>query len=355
MECKDDKYLQEDLEIIAGAKNINWSKLKDRTVFVTGATGLVGSQVIKALLCVNRISKTNISIVGLARDEKKVIEIFDENLINSKLEFIYGDICNPINYDKNIDYIIHGASVTASKFFVEHPVETMDIAINGTKNILELARLKEVRGMVYLSSMEVFGRTDQNLETVLEKDLGYIDVLNIRSCYSEGKRTCECLCSAYASEYGVPVKIARLSQTFGAGITKAENRVFAQFAKSAINKTNIVLHTNGQSEGNYTYLRDTIIALFVILERGNIAEAYTVVNEQTNITIVDMAKMVANEIAKGKIDVVFDIPEDTLMYGYAPETKMKLSSKKLRKLGWEPTVDLLEAYLRMIESIKIQK
>ena len=212
--------------------------------------------------------------------------------------------------------------------------------------------------MQYIFSQDMKFRTWRKLWIALaetEKELGLIDLENPRSCYPEGKRMAECLCTAYASEYKVPVKVARLSQTFGAGITYNENRVFAQFAKAAIEGHDIVLHTKGLSFGNYCYTRDTITALLILLVKGNRGEAYTVANEDSNIRIKDMAKMVAEKIAGGKINVVFDIPESALTYGYAPDTELHLSSAKMQALGWKPTVSLEETYRRMMKSMMSTK
>lgn len=346
-----DYVLYEDLKIIAES-DLPFQELYNTRIMVTGATGLVGSQIVKALLVMNEVSSANIHVIAVVRDKDKGKAVFNEFNTN-KLELISWDITQNSDYDGNIDYIIHAASPTSSKFFVESPVETILTAVNGTNNVLELARDKKVSGMVYLSSMEAFGITDSGLESVKEEDLGYIDVLNVRSSYSEGKRICECLCASYCREYDINVKIARLAQTFGAGILKSENRVFAQFARSAIRGENIVLHTEGKSVGNYCYTRDAIKGILLLLVRGNKGEAYTVANSKSNMRIRDMAEMVAKEIAGGKIKVIFDIPEDNLTYGYAPDVKMKLNSDKLQALGWKAEVDMFEAYTRMIESMKV--
>ena len=161
----------------------------------------------------------------------------------------------------------------------------------------------------------------------------------------------ECLCACYFAEYAVPVKMARLAQTFGAGIMKTENRVFSQFARSLINGTDIVLHTQGDSYGNYCYTSDCITALLFMLLNGENGEAYNVVNESTNIMIRDMAKLVA-DMSDGKINLVFDIPEDALKYGYAPSVKMKLCGKKLADIGWKAKIDLPEMYERLIKSMR---
>ena len=248
---------------------------------------------------------------------------------------------------EDIDYIFHCASITTSKTMIEKPVETICTSVEGTKNILELAKNKKSKSVIYVSSMEMYGAFNNLNHDVTEKDLGYVDNLKIRSNYPESKRLCENMCIAYMSEYNIPVKIARLAQTFGAGILPGENRVFAQFAKSAIKGEDIVLHTKGMSEGNYCYTRDCITGLLTILLKGKNGEAYNVSNPESHITIADMAYMVADKIAEGRIKVVFDIPSEN-KFGYAADTKMKLNSSKLQALGWKPEIGLEEAYKRMI-------
>lgn len=234
---------------------------------------------------------------------------------------------------------------------VEKPVETLVTSIEGTRNILNLAYEKKCQSVVYISSMEMYGAFSSSEKDITEDDLGFIDPLKVRSNYPESKRLCENMCVAYLSEYGVPVKIARLAQTFGAGILPGENRVFAQFARSAMNCEDIILHTKGLSEGNYCYTRDCITGIFTILLQGKDGEAYNVANPSSHTTIVEMAQMVCERIANGKIKVVFDIPESNT-FGYAADTKMKLNSDKFQNLGWKPEVGLEEAYRRMIRDMQ---
>ena len=352
VECRENSKQQEDLEKIVES-NLNFERYDDSTIFITGATGLIGSSLVKTFLCVNRMKGTNIHIVAAVRNEKKARDVYGELLDREDIELYIGDIVGKIEYDMKIDYIFNTASITASKLMVEQPVMTLETAYQGTYNVLNLAQEKEVKGVVYISSMEVYGKPDSDLDFVTEKDLGYIDLTNVRSSYSEGKRICECLCCAFATEFKVPVKIARLAQTFGAGILPSDNRVYAQFAKSVIDKKNIILHTDGTSEGNYCYIRDVVKALLLLGYGGENGEAYNVVNEKAHMQIREMADLVVNQLAKGKIKVIFDIPESTKKYGYAPSVKMHLSGSKLRKLGWEPEVDMKEMYERMIYDMSL--
>ncbi len=338
--------LQNDLEQLA--KTFPFAaELKNSSILITGATGLVGSALTRALAVISEKHALNIKIYALVRNIEKANATLGDLLRSGSVVPIQADVTQPINLDDHVDHIFHTASVTASKTFVTQPVETLLTAIVGTQNLLEFARKKNIKSMVYLSSMEVYGITDPDLYPIREADLGYIDILSVRSSYSEGKRTCECLCSAYAAEYGVPVKIARLAQTFGAGVSPEDNRAFAQFAKACLTGKDIVLHTRGDSVGNYCYTTDAVGGLLTILLHGATAQAYTVVNERTTMPIRDVAQLVSDTLTGGKTKIVFDIPDNALTYGYAPDVTMRLSADKLRALGWEPVVELPEMFRRL--------
>lgn len=344
MDNKEKNVLAEDFEAVAQS-DLPWEAFKGRSFVVTGATGLVGSLLVRALLYCDRVHGLGTKVYALVRSVEKAKQIFGET---NAPEYLVADLAkDEIAGDFACDYVIHAAAVTTSKLMVSDPVGTIRTAIDGTEKLLKLAVEKKAQAFVYISSMEVYGQPKTDGKTA-EKDLGYIDISTVRSCYPEGKRMCECLCNAYAAQYGLNVKSARLAQTFGAGILPTENRVFAQFARSAVNGENIVLHTTGESEGNYVYTADAIRAILLLLVKGESGEAYNIANEQSHTTIRSMAELVAEQIAGGAIRVVLDIPQDASSLGYAPPVKMWLDASKMRALGWEPTVGLADAYRRMI-------
>ena len=289
-----------DLEYITNS-NVPWECFENKTFFVTGATGLLGGILIKSLLAKNK----KIRIIALAR-RPATIESKD-------LSFIYGDVTEKLKIDEPIDYIVHGANPTASKEFINHPVEIIKTIYEGTLNTLELAKEKSVKGYLYLSSMEVY--TDMNTTSV-------------RSCYPEGKRLAENLCASYFYEYKVNAKIARLAQTFGASIDiEHDNRVFAQFARCAKEKRDIVLRTKADTMRSYCYTTDAITAMLWILAKGKSGEFYDVASKVPPASIHDMAKCF------GK--VVFDIAESAEKLGYPPAKEIILDTAKLESLGWE--------------------
>ncbi len=346
LESVDNKILQEDIEQVV--EQYSFEELKDTTILVTGATGLIGSQVIKTLACLNRMKNINVIVLALVRSEEKAQKVFGQLLKRGDVRLVLGDVTKELQIPDNVDYIIHGASPTNSKFFVNNPVETIMTAIVGTKNILEFSRKKNIKGMVYLSSLEVYGIPQTKNGVVKECDYGYIDPLSVRSSYSEGKRMVECLCASYAKEYDVPVKVARLSQTFGAGVEYEDGRVFAEFARCAVEKRNIVLHTAGNTLRTYCYTKDAVAALLIILLRGEAGTAYNVTNKNTAVTIKEMAQCVCDAFPESGIHVEFDMPKDLESFGYNPEMVIRLDSARLENLGWKATVDLKDMFVRMI-------
>ena len=316
-----------------------------KRVLVTGATGLIGSMLIKTLHSANEEYGLKIDIVGLARSEERARKVLGDVIDN--VSMIYA---TDFRIETDCDYIFHTASPTTSKFFVEHPVETIDTILTGTKDMLELAR-KCGATLIYLSSMEEYGVPYEPGQVMTEDKIGVIDHLNVRSCYPEGKRICECMCSAYAAEYGVETKIIRLAQTFGAGIPLTDNRVSMQFAKSVVDRKDIVLHTEGKSISNYCYLSDAIAGIMTVTSKCEKGEAYNVCNDTETRSIYQIATLIADEVAEGMISVIKEIPK-TENLGYAPDNTMRLSSDKLRRLGWKPKVSMKEGYRRLIEYLK---
>lgn len=374
---EDFRGIAEDAALFTGE---NLEKLKNSTAVITGATGLVGSLLLRSLLYLNSTFALHLQLIPVIRNIEKLRTILGElpdevhpillDVTDRDFAAKAGEEIRKIRERSEEEkktageespsgalYFFHCAAVTTSKTMVEKPVETIITSLDGTRNLLETARILKADSFVYLSSMEVYGDMGvygAEKSRATEEKLGCLDLMNIRTDYPESKRLCENLCCAYHAEYGVPVKIARLAQTFGAGILPWENRVFAQFARSAMQGTDIVLHTRGLSEGNYCYTADCVRGLLYLLLTGENGAAYNVANEACHTTIGQMAQMVADTIAGGKIRVVFDIPK-TNSFGYAADTHLFLDSTKLRSLGWAPRTDLPEMYRRLIRYLEESK
>lgn len=307
---------------------------------ITGATGYIGSVLAKRLIS----SRQEVSVI--VREPSRL-----DGDILSEAEIIQADITDGESIFRiadEYDYIIHCAAPTKSSYMISHPVEVTEAIVDGTKHILDLAGRCHAGSMVYLSSMEVYGQIAcPEGKKVTENEMGYMDVANIRGCYPIAKLVAENLCHSYFTEYGVPVKIARLAQVFGRGIRPDDNRVFAQFANAVRTGSDIVLHTAGNSMGNYCDIDEAADAILFLLHNGINSETYNVVNEKNTMRICEMAELVAERIAGGSIKVRYDIPEGN-PFGYAPDTGLRLSGEKLRRLGWEAKCSLEDMYRNML-------
>lgn len=318
------------------------AELEDASIMITGATGLIGSTLVRCLLALGK----NVNITIPVRNRIKAKALYEEEAAHLNIvECDLMDYCTSI--DGSYDYIIHCASPTSGSYMNEYPVETYELAVETTRALLQYVCKHSVKGMVYVSSLEYYGHNFDD-KTITEDFQGYVDATSARSSYPLGKRAAEYFCVSYAKEYDVNVKIARLTQTFGAGVATDDNRVFAQFARSVISGSDIVLHTTGESAKPYCYTTDCVSAILFILLKGEKGEAYNVANEDTYISIKDMAKFLRDNFNPQIHVIVEEHPE----MGYAPITKLHLSSEKLMKLGWKPQYDLKEMFGRLVESMK---
>lgn len=346
----ENSVFREDMEGICSQTCIPWDKLQGRTVLVTGATGLIGGQTVSALLYADRKWSLGLTVLALVRNEEKARRKFAAQLAEcSNLRFVVGTVEKLPMIDGPIDYIVHGASPTASAYFVQHPVDTIRTATDGTVNILELAREKRSAGMVYLSSMEVYGAPKD--DAPLPETAGTtIDTMSARSCYPEAKRLCETLCASYYAQYQVPAVVVRLAQTFGPGVEPDDGRVFAEFARCARDGRDIVLNTTGESKRCYLYTADAVSAILTLLLSGEPGQAYNAANLATYCSICEMAEMVAKQVARQEIQVQIRLNAEKSVK-YLPPHHLHLQTDKLEALGWKPTRDLRDMYLRMMQEM----
>lgn len=342
---KKNEMIEKDINYIHASEFIDFNKFINKTIIITGATGLIGFTLTKALL---KYSK-EIKIIAPVRNIEKAKKMYD-GLAGDNLVFIISDITQKIVTDENIDYIVHGASQTSSKAFVNEPVETIATAINGTVNMLELAKEKKVKSFVYLSSMEVYGAPETD-EKITEGHSTNLDTMSVRTSYPESKRMCESICTAYSKEYNVPAKVLRLTQTFGPGVSYNDGRVFAEFARCAIEGRDIILHTKGETKRNYLYTADAVTAILTVLLSNKNGEAYNAANESTYCSIYEMAELVVEKCATESISVKIEI-EDESKFGFAPTLKMNLDTSKLRNLGWSAETNLEDMFSRLISYMK---
>lgn len=333
---KETDIFTEKLDGVLSLPFLDWKKMKNKVILITGATGLIGSEIVKVLSYVNTMYDLRMIILALVRNKERAEEKFRKIADKGMIRLIVGDVEHLPPIKEKIDYIIHGASQTASKEFINHSVETIQTAVIGTINLLQLALENKVEGFAYLSSMEMYGYPERG-HIVSEEESGSLSPLDLRNSYPISKQICESLCCAYADEYRVPTRIVRLTQTYGSEVNYNDTRIFAYFAKCASEHKNIVLKTKGETERCYLHALDAVTAIMVILLKGENGQAYNAANEETYCSISEMAKKIAQNAG---VSVEYQI-EDESKNGFPQALYMHLSTEKLRKLGWYPICEYL--------------
>lgn len=315
--------------------------LNNKTIFITGATGLIGKAVVRYIIK----NYPTATVIACVRNEQKAKKIFSD--IESRITIYVSDVKKIVPVDMGVDYVIHCASITNSKAFVEMPVDVINESIIGTENVLKFAVVNNIKGFVFLSTMETYGFSDEERK-ICEDAPSYLDTMNVRSCYPISKRLCENMCVAYCSQYGLPINVLRLTQTFGNGVDYNDTRVFAEFARCVIENKDIVLKTKGETKRCYLDVDDAVTAILTVLTNGTSGQAYNVANESTYCSIYEMAKLVAS--LNSKISVKIEVGNSTAN-GYAPTLKSNLSCAKLNKLGWKAEFGLRETFVKMINDM----
>ena len=340
--------LEHDFQTLLSA-DLPWERLSGRTVLITGATGLVASYLVEALLYRNDVSAgAPCTVVALVRDPSRAAERFAPYLGRADLRLLAQDVTAPVPADLRADYVIHAAGNATPRRFGADPVGTYAAAVIGTHRLLEHAHRTGCEGFLLLSSGAVQGAVRGEV-TLDERIVGVVDPLDPYACYAESKRMAETMCSAWTRQFGVRTRIARLSHTYGPGLRRDDDRAFAEFVWSAIDGRDIVLHTDGSAVRFYCYLSDAADALLRVLLTGGDGEAYLLANPEAPCSVRDLAAVIA-ALAPGR-NVRVRRGGEAAGSVANRDPLQRVSAAKLRGLGWSPSIGVEEGFARTMRSL----
>lgn len=347
---KKELYL-EDIKRVSELQ-IDWNLLQDKTVLITGASGMIGTFLVDVLMSCNRTRMLNCTIFAVARNEKNALERFGEYLQSANFKFMAKDI-NQVAAFEDVtacDFIIHAASNTHPVAYATDPIGTISTNVIGTQHMLEFASKCGCKRFVFTSSVEVYGENRGDVDAFSESYCGYIDCNTLRAGYPESKRVGEALCQAYRKQNGLDVVIPRLSRIYGSTMKMSDTKALSQFIKKGIAKEDIVLKSEGNQFYSYSYVGDAVSGILYCLIYGKSGQAYNLASDDSNITLKELAKIIAEESG---VNVVFEIPDEIESAGYSVATKAIMDGSKLQNIGWKPMYDIeagIKMTLRILES-----
>jgi UDP-glucuronate decarboxylase len=342
--------IREDLERIASA-TLPWEDLRDKTVLVTGGGGFLAAYLVKSLLEAGRLNKLNIKVICVARSTRSVEARLSAYLGAPDLSVVQHDVSQPLPGDfPRTDFIIHSASQASPKYYGIDPVGTLLANSAGTMYLLEHAVKSQAEKFLFFSSGEVYGVPIDSNQLVGEQDYGYIDPMNVRSCYAESKRIGETMCAAWAQQHGLHTTVVRPFHTYGPGMALDDGRVFADFVADVVAKRNIILKSDGLALRPFCYIADATVGFLTVLLTGGKAEAYNVGNPEAEISIRDLATEVAGLFPERGIGTQFDVPTSNNAYLKSPISRSCPSIEKIKSLGWSPIVSVKNGFHRTIQS-----
>lgn len=348
------KLISSDDVIYVANLPLPWEKLADKSILITGASGLIGSFLVDVLMYKNVADNLRCKVYAIGRNTTRAEKIFGQYNECDLFHFLSHDINYPLDLSEfgNVDYVLHLASNTHPVAYSTDPIGTITANVIGTHNMLNFAVDHKSQRFIFASSNEIYGENRGDTEFFDERYCGYIDCNTLRAGYPESKRCGEALCQAYIKQKCVDVVIARFTRAYGPTMLMSDTKAISQFIKKGITKEDIILKSRGTQFYSYTYVADAVSGLLTVVLLGKCGEAYNIADVSGDIMLKDLASMVAQCAGS---NIIFEQPDDIEKAGYSIVTKARLDGGKLKALGWNVKYDIKSGLEKTIAALGINK
>lgn len=333
--------IAEDVEFMIADLGDLLQRLSDTTLLITGASGFLCSYFVETVAALNeeglsapcRLLAVDNFRTGISQ---RLAHLFNRDEVN----FIQHDVTVPLALAQKVDWIIHGASIASPTFYRRYPLETIDVNVTGTRHMLELARQQRVRGMLYLSTSEIYGDPDPAFIPTPEDYRGNVSCTGPRACYDESKRLAETLCMTYYQLYEVPIKVVRPFNVYGPGQRLDDRRIIPDLMNALVRREPIELFSDGRATRTFCYISDAIRAMWHVLLSDVKGEAFNVGNDEEEISILELAKRASRIGGPPALEVNHQISSDQHYLTDNPQRRCPDLTKLRAHFPWQPRVSL---------------
>jgi len=356
------KILLEDMSyIFDGLSSKEKNKFKNSTIIITGCGGFLGYYFMHFFAYYANELKIN-KIIGLdnfltgTRDWLETLENENKKIILKEFNVITDDIVD-IEGSEDANLIIHGASIASPIFYRIYPEETLDANITGLRRILDYYKKKNIDGLLFFSSSEIYGDPFPEFIPTSEDYRGNVATMGPRACYDEAKRFGETMCYIFNQKYDIPISIARPFNNYGPGMNINDKRLPADFAKAVHEGRDLIMYSDGKPTRTFCYIADAITGYLKVLLHGKL-DVFNIGIDTPEVSVGEFAELFsknAKNIYDYKGEVKFEIPEDKEYMTDNPNRRCPNIDKAKRELDYNPSIYVDEGIGRYLQFLKINK
>jgi len=340
--------VQNDIKDIIENLGADAHRFSGKTVLLSGGAGFLGRHFIAVFRQLNQevLAKPCkvISVDNYITGEQAALHEGgrnDPNILDA-----WADVSYPLPVREDLHFIMHAAGVASPVYYMKYPLETIESAVQGSKNLLELARKNRgLEGFLFFSSSEIYGDPDPKSVPTPETYHGYVSSVGPRACYDESKRLGETISTIYHQQFNVPVKIVRPFNVFGPGMKHDDRRVIPMFTYEALNRRALPVHGDGRQTRTFCYITDAISGFLKTLLKGKPGEPYNIGNSDNEISMADLANMFSM-VVPGTTAKYISYP-DNYPAG-EPQRRCPDLAKAERDLGYASKVDVKTGLARFV-------
>jgi UDP-glucuronate decarboxylase len=314
-----------------------------KAAVVSGAAGFLGHH-----LCLNLL-RDGFQVVGIDNfysGQKSHAENLKRNYA-SQFHFLEADIRKPLEASnfpfehRTFSHVFHLACPASPPRYQKDPFLTLETSVQGTDQMCRLAE-KFSATLLFTSTSEVYG--DPEVHPQPESYTGSVNTWGARACYDEGKRAAETLCYLYESQKKLPVRVARIFNTYGPGMDPHDGRVMTALILAALKGEPYPIFGDGSQTRSFCYVDDLVAGLRKLGD-SKLSGPVNLGNPE-EVSVVEMAKTVHRLAGKGAFRVQhFPLPQ------HDPKKRRPDITRAARELSWTPVVSIETGLKAMIKSL----